>query len=98
MISLPRIFSSEVRVKLLSFLFSHPTENFHVEELSKRLKTPVTSIKKAVQAHEKAGILLTHKASNFRYYVLNRKCPIYEELKSIIIKTVGLCDVPPEEH
>jgi predicted nucleotidyltransferase len=38
---------------------------------------------------ESAGLLISRRRGNLKYYLLDRKFPIYDELRSIILKTKG---------
>ncbi len=35
------------------------------------------------------GIVQSEKRANLKYYKINQKCPFYEELKGLFLKTVG---------
>lgn len=93
MILLSKIFSSEVRVKLLAFFFAHPTEEYHINGLAKLLEISPSSLQGALYALEESGILESRKEANLRYFKVNENSPIYDELKKIILKTVGLGDM-----
>lgn len=85
-----RLFSSETRVGLLVLFFSRPEERFYVRQLARRLGRDISGIKRELDNLEKAGLLVSEKVGNLRYYSVNKTWPLYPELKAIIVKTAGV--------
>jgi len=50
------------------------------------------SVQNELKRLEKAGLLKSQKEGNIRFYWVNRDCILYQEIKSIIFKTVGVGD------
>ena len=88
---------SKTRIKLLTLFLNHPDERFYYTDLFKRLHIPHAALQKELKKLVDVGLLETAKEANIRYYWVNKKFPIYEELKSIVLKTVGLADVLREK-
>lgn len=88
---------SKTRIKLLTLFLNHPDERFYYTDLYKRLNIVHSALQKELKKLVDVGLLETEKEANVRYYWVNKKFPIYEELKSIILKTVGLADVLHEK-
>jgi predicted nucleotidyltransferase len=38
----------------------------------------------------KIGLLCSRRQGNLKYYQVNKECPIYPELKSVVFKTTGI--------
>jgi len=66
---------------------------WYVRELSRATGLAHGTVREELNGLAKAGIILREKSGNRVYYSANSKCPIYPELKMLIIKTVGLADV-----
>lgn len=87
---LQALFSSKVRVKLLTHFFSHPEEQFYARSLARQVKEHYNAVWQELNNLEGVGLLVSVRDANVKYYRLNPDFPIYKELKRIIIKTSGL--------
>ena len=90
---LQKLFSSKLRVDLLSLFFGRPDEEFYVREIEKLLQEDVGNISRELKNLEGIGLLISRKKGNLKYYLLDRKFPLYDELRSIILKTRGAAGV-----
>ncbi len=79
---LEKIFTSKTRIKVMGFLFFNE-EDTYLREISKRLKIPVSAVKREVDNLFNAGIIEKKKNK----IILNKNCNIIEDLKNIFIKT-----------
>ncbi len=87
---LDRLFSSKTRVELLRLFFSNPDSRYYVRQIARELHRDISGIKRELDNLDKAGLLNSEKIGNLRYYSVNRNAAIYPEIKSIVMKTVGL--------
>ena len=87
---LQALFSSRVRIKLLTHFFSHPEEQFYARALSRQIEEHYNAVWQELNNLEQIDLLLSEQDANVKYYRLNPDFPIYEELKRIILKTSGL--------
>ena len=85
-----KIFKSKARMALLRLYFTNPDKEYYLRELERILSTPVSIIRKELVALEKSGIFQLSKKANLCYYSLNKEYPLYDELKNIVFKTVGI--------
>lgn len=90
---LQKLFSSKLRVDLLSLFFGRPDEEFYVREIEKILQEDVGNISRELKNLEGIGLLVSRKKGNLKYYLLDRKFPLHDELRSIILKTRGAAGV-----
>lgn len=90
---LQKLFSSKLRVDLLSLFFGRPDEEFYVREIEKILQEDVGNISRELKNLEGIGLLVSKKKGNLKYYLLDRKFPLHDELRSIILKTKGAVGV-----
>ncbi|OPY04599.1 MAG: Nucleotidyltransferase domain protein [Syntrophaceae bacterium PtaB.Bin038] len=86
---LHKLFSSKLRVDLLGLFFGRPDEEFYVREIGKMLGDDVGNISRELKNLESIGLLISRRKGNLKYYHLDRKFPLYGELRSIILKTRG---------
>jgi predicted transcriptional regulator len=87
---LEKIFSSKTRVDLLRLFFTHPESRYYVRQIARELGRDISGIKRELDNLEKAGLLVSEKVGNLRYYTVNKGAAIYSEIKSIVAKTVGV--------
>jgi len=87
---LQALFSSRVRIKLLTRFFSHPGEQFYARGLAREMGEHYNAVWRELNNLERVGLLINEQAANVKYFRLSPDFPIYEELKRIILKTTGL--------
>ena len=80
--------SSEIVKSLLSFYFLHEDESFYTNEIARCLHADKRNLVKKLKELEKEGLFINELKGNQRNYSLNKRHPLYNEYKSIIIKTV----------
>ena len=81
---------SRTRSKILSLFFSHPDEEFYVREVVRRVRENYNSVRRELNKLTSVGVLLSKRRGNLRCFQVNKKLPIYEDLKMIFIKTDGI--------
>jgi predicted nucleotidyltransferase len=90
--SLVRSIFSETRSKVLRELVLSGEKKIHLRELSRRTGLNLMGVQRELKNLLAAGIVLEERSGNQKLYTLNRKSPIYDELKMIIVKTAGVAD------
>lgn len=84
------IFRSKVRKELFRLYFSNPESEYYLRELERILDIPVSMIRKELIKLAESGIFISTKKGNLTYYSLDKSYPLFDELKSIVFKTVGI--------
>ena len=87
---LKHLFSSNLRVKILSHLFLHPGEDFYIRRLASTLRQPVGTVARELTHLEEAGILKHERVGNQKHYSVREESPIAEDLRNIFLKTTGV--------
>lgn len=87
---LQALFSSKVRIKLLTHFFSHPEEQCYARSLARQVEEYYNAVWQELNNLERVGLLVSERDANVKYYRLNPDFPIYKELKRIILKTSGV--------
>lgn len=77
----------------LALLLLHPEESRHVREIARAIGKAPGTLLRELNALSAAGVLLRKPVGNQVHFQANPDCPIYEELRSILKKTVGVADV-----
>lgn len=87
------LFTSKVRIEILSTFFLNQDKDFYVRELTRITGADYKNINVELRNLENIGLLSSRKQGNLKYYSLNKEFLIYDELKSILIKTRGAVPV-----
>jgi len=61
------LFGSRLRSRLLTWLFTHPDEDFYVRELEKTLKEDSTNISRELKNLHNLGILIQNNIRHLKY-------------------------------
>ena len=83
----------KARVAVLAELTGAGNTGLHLREIARRAGLNSKTIMRELHALRDVGILHSSNVGRQVIYRLNTDCPIYEELRTIIRKTVGLVDV-----
>jgi predicted nucleotidyltransferase len=87
------LLSSKVRIEVLKNLTISPDESYNINELSRKTGFAVRGVEKELKNLLAGGILKKRIIGNQHQYQINPDCPIYAEIKNMIVKTVGIKDV-----
>lgn len=77
------------RRKVLSQLFLHPDQDYHVRELARLTETAPGTLHKELTRLAEAGVLQRQVQGNQVRYRANRQCPVFPELAALMRKTSG---------
>jgi predicted nucleotidyltransferase len=81
------------RRAVLARLLLRPEEAPHLRELARATGKPAGTLLRELNALAEAGILERRRVGNQVQFRANPACPIYEDLRNILKKTVGVADV-----
>ncbi len=90
---LTALFTSRARIELLSVLFLHQDKDFYVRELERATGEDYKNISLELRSLEGIGLLSSRKEGNLKYYSLNKEFILYDELKSIFMKSRGIYSI-----
>jgi DNA-binding transcriptional ArsR family regulator len=86
---LQNLFSSRVRVELLDAFFLKSDKDLYPRELERITGEDYKSISRELKNLEKSGLLISRRQGNLKYYRLDKGFLLYDELRSIFMKTRG---------
>ncbi len=84
------ITKSKTREKILQLFFSDPEKKYYLRELERMLEIPVANIRRELLSLGKKGLFKREKMGKQVYYYLNRNSAVFDDLKSIVSKTIGI--------
>ncbi len=84
---------SKNRQAILALLFSHPDEQFYLRRIVRACGGGVGAVQRELKQLAEAGIIRRTVRDRQVYFQADPACPVFEELKSLVVKTVGVADV-----
>ncbi|MFA5265185.1 MAG: nucleotidyltransferase domain-containing protein [Opitutaceae bacterium] len=87
------LFYSEVRAELFRLLFGLRPKKMYRAEIIRFTRFAKGSVEEKLQKLVDLELLTTTKEHTLRFYCANETHPLYPELHSIVLKTVGLHDI-----
>jgi predicted nucleotidyltransferase len=78
------------RAELLRLFFTNPDQAFYMQEIGRNLGKKPGCFQRVINNMEKEGVLMSERKANARYFRVNKEYPLYDELKNIVFKTVGM--------
>lgn len=91
--SLSATLFGKTRRAVLALLYSHTDESFYLRQIARAAGAGMGAVQREVKNLTEAGIIRRKVQGRQVYYQANPECPVYDELKSMVIKTVGVGDV-----
>jgi predicted nucleotidyltransferase len=81
----------------MALFLLNPEKRFYVRELARKINANINSVRRELHKLETVGLLKTEEVGNVKYYSVNKKMPIYNELKQIFVKTEGIGEAIKKE-
>lgn len=78
---------------VLALLLLHPEQSLHVREIARAMGKPPGTVLRELNALAAAGVLVRRRVGNQVHFQANAASPIFEDLRNILKKTVGVADV-----
>lgn len=81
---------SKLRRRLLNLFFLNPEERYYVRQLEAILGFSAGNIRNELHRLKEEGLFHTENVGNIIFYRLNQEYPLFNEIKTIMDRTVGL--------
>jgi outer membrane protein TolC len=79
---------SKNKISLLRLFYSNPERQFYIQEIGRILRKKPGVFQRTLDNLYKEGLLTSEYKANARFFSINKRHPIYNELKSIIFKSL----------
>ena len=83
---------SKVQQRVLALIFTHPERSFHTSEIVRHVRSGVGAVARELSKLERSGLVSIARIGNQKHYRANPDAPIFEELRGLVEKTVGLAE------
>lgn len=83
----------KARRLILALLYTHTDEMFYLRRIVREAGIGLGPAQRELKQLTNAGIIKRQNKDRLVYYQANPDCPIFSELKNIVLKTAGLVDI-----
>jgi predicted nucleotidyltransferase len=83
----------KTRRAVLSILYSHTDDSFYLRQLVRITGIGIGAMQRELKQLTDAGIIRRLRIGRQIFFQANTDCPVFKELRDIIIKTIGVGDV-----
>lgn len=82
----------KTRRAILVLLFSHTDQSFFLRQIARSADSGMGSVQRELAQLADAGILTKTASGRQVYFQANAQCPIFNELRQLVTKTMGVGD------
>lgn len=90
--SLSNALFSKVQQRVLALIFGNPERSFYTSEIVRTVHSGTGAVERELARLEQSGLVYTERIGNQKHYRANRELPIFDEMRGIVLKTVGLAE------
>jgi uncharacterized protein len=83
----------QTRRAILALLYGHPDQSYYLRQLVRSAGLGLGAAQREVKRLSSAGIIRRTVLGHQVFYQANPDCPIFGELKGLMVKTTGVADV-----
>ena len=83
----------KTRQAVLATTYLNPSREWYLSDLARHLDVTPSSLQRELASLVRAGILRRKEHGNRTYYSAEAESPIFEDLRGLLLRTVGLRDV-----
>jgi predicted nucleotidyltransferase/predicted transcriptional regulator with HTH domain len=80
---------SRARQRLLTYYFTNPAARHHLRDLAQRLSIDPSNLSRELRRLAREGLFRSEVVGRQKYFQLNRQYPLFDEVRSILAKTIG---------
>ena len=88
--NLSKTLFSKTRRAVLSLLYSHDGEAFYLRQIVRIAGVGLGAVQRELKQLSDAGIIQRIVRGHQVYYQADPQCPVFTELKNLVVKTVGV--------
>ncbi len=84
---------TKVQQRVLGLLFGNPERSFYANEIIALAQSGTGAVQRELARLQSSGLVTVQQIGRQKHYQANRASPVFEELRGLVLKTVGLADV-----
>ena len=86
------LFSSKARVDVMKLFLLNSGSSYYQRQVSEITGQPIRAVQREIIRLENNGLIEKRTEGNRIYYNINKKNPVFEELRMIFLKTTGVAE------
>lgn len=90
--SLSSALFSNVQKRVLGLIFGQPERSFYTSEIMRSVRSGTGAVERELTRLKDSGLVSVQRIGNQKHYRANANSPIFEELRSLVRKTVALTE------
>ncbi len=83
----------KTRRAVLALLYGHPDESFYLRQIARTTGVGMGALQRELKQLAAAGVIQRSQIGQQAFFKANADCPVFQELRNLIIKTFGVADV-----
>jgi predicted nucleotidyltransferase len=83
----------DTKRSVLALLYGHADEAFYLRQITRAVGMGHGAVQRELKQLTESGVLTRSVHGNQVYFQANRQCPIFEELRRLMVKTAGAAEV-----
>lgn len=83
----------KTRRAVLALLYGHPDESFYLRQIARATGAGMGALQRELKLLAGAGVIRRSEIGQQAFFKANAACPVFHELRNLIIKTFGVADV-----
>jgi predicted nucleotidyltransferase len=83
---------SKVQQRVLALIFGQPERSFYTSEIVRNVQSGTGAVERELSRLRRSGLVSVERVGNQKHYRANRDSPVFEELRSLVRKTIGLAN------
>lgn len=91
-LSISNALFSKVQQRVLALIFGHPERSFYTSEIVRSIHSGTGAVDRELSRLQQSGLVSVERIGNQKHYRANHRSPVFEELQSLVIKTVALAE------
>jgi predicted nucleotidyltransferase len=84
---------AKVQQRVLAVLFGNPRRSFYANEVIALARSGTGAVQRELRRLELSGLVTVTRVGNQKHYQANPSSPVFEEMRALVLKTVGMADV-----
>jgi predicted nucleotidyltransferase len=91
-VSISNALFSKVQQRVLALIFGHPERSFYTSEIVRSIHSGTGAVERELSRLQRSGLVSVERIGNQKHYRANHRSPVFDELRSLVLKTVALTE------
>lgn len=90
---LSSVLFGRTRSGVLAMLYGRAEKSFYLREIARHIGSSVGSVQRELEQLRRAGLVTRTSSGHQVFYQANQAGPVFEEMRALVTKTIGVVDV-----